>query len=61
MKRKIRSISIAESIDSEIIKDSEIRGLNISSNISRILYDYIKKNSIFKTKKPINILKTKNN
>ena len=60
MKRKIRSISISEDIDREIIKDSEKRGLNVSSNISRILYNYIKKDSIHKSKKQKNILKTMN-
>ena len=40
MKKKIRSISISENIDEELQKDSNYRGLTISANISRILYDY---------------------
>ena len=40
MKKKIRSISIAEQIDEKLQKDSNYRGLTISANISRILYDY---------------------
>ena len=40
MDKKIRSISISEGIDEKLIKDSKSRGLTISANISRILYDY---------------------
>jgi hypothetical protein len=40
MDKKIRSISISEVIDSKLIDDSKSRGLTISANISRILFDY---------------------
>ena len=40
MDKKIRSISISERIDSKLIKDSKSRGLTISANVTRILYDY---------------------
>ena len=40
MKKKIRSISIAEKMDEKLQEDSDYRGLTISANISRILYDY---------------------
>ena len=40
MKKKIRSISIAEKIDEQLQEDSNYRGLTISANLSRILYDY---------------------
>tara|TARA_Y100000593_G_C4073940_1_gene220510 strand:- start:301 stop:468 length:168 start_codon:yes stop_codon:yes gene_type:complete len=40
MKKKIRSISIAEKIDKKLQDDSNYRGLTISANISRILHDY---------------------
>ena len=40
MEKKIRSISISEIIDSKLIDDSKSRGLTISANISRILFDY---------------------
>ena len=40
MKKKIRSISIAEKIDEKLQEDSNYRGLTISANLSRILYDY---------------------
>ena len=40
MKKKIRSISIAEKIDEKLQKDSNYRGLTISANLSRILHDY---------------------
>ena len=42
MEKKIRSISISEIIDSKLIDDSKSRGLTISANVSRILYDYFK-------------------
>ena len=40
MSKKIRSISIAEKIDEQLQEDSDYRGLTISANVSRILYDY---------------------
>ena len=40
MEKKIRSISISEIIDSKLIDDSKSRGLTISANVSRILFDY---------------------
>ena len=50
MKKKIRSISIAEKIDERLQEDSNYRGLTISANLTRILYDYFedqpKKNGI---------------
>ena len=42
MDKKIRSISISEIIDSKLIDDSKSRGLTISANVTRILYDYFK-------------------
>ena len=42
MNKKIRSISISENIDKKLTDDSESRGLTISANVSRILYDYFK-------------------
>ena len=44
MDKKIRSISISEIIDEKLITDSKSRGLTISANISRILYDYFDNN-----------------
>ena len=40
MDKKIRSISISHGIDEKLIVDSKSRGLTISANISRILFDY---------------------
>tara|TARA_Y100000401_G_C8240725_1_gene182875 strand:+ start:472 stop:645 length:174 start_codon:yes stop_codon:yes gene_type:complete len=40
MEKKIRSISISESIDEQLIEDSRYRGLTISANLTRILYEY---------------------
>ena len=42
MNKKIRSISISDIIDDQLIEDSRYRGLTISANISRILYDYFR-------------------
>ena len=44
MNKKIRSISISDNIDNQLMDDSKIRGLTISANISRILYDYFQQN-----------------
>ena len=57
MKKKIRSISIAEKIDEKLQEDSNYRGLTISANVSRILYDYFEN----ETKKTINKPKLKVN
>ena len=40
MDKKIRSISISHGIDEKLILDSKSRGLTISANITRILFDY---------------------
>ena len=40
MDKKIRSISISYVIDEKLILDSKSRGLTISANISRILFNY---------------------
>ena len=40
MDKKIRSISISYGIDEKLIVDSKSRGLTISANITRILFDY---------------------
>ena len=42
MDKKIRSISISYGIDEKLILDSKSRGLTISANISRILFDSFK-------------------
>ena len=42
MEKKIRSISISHGIDEKLIVDSKSRGLTISANVSRILYDYFR-------------------
>lgn len=56
MNRKIRSISITENIDTKIVKDSQDRGLTVSANISRILFDYFDKPKIIKTNANHNII-----
>ena len=42
MDKKIRSISISHGIDEKLIVDSKSRGLTISANVSRILFDYFR-------------------
>ena len=42
MEKKISSISISHGIDEKLIVDSKSRGLTISANISRILFDYFR-------------------
>ena len=49
MNKKIRSISISDSIDNQLMDDSKLRGLTISANISRILFEYFQQNSNTKT------------
>ncbi len=49
MNKKIRSISISDNIDNQLMDDSKIRGLTISANISRILYDYFQHNLTVKS------------
>ena len=46
MKKIIRSISIMESLDKNLKEDSELRGLTVSANVSRILYEYLQGNSL---------------
>lgn len=60
MKRKIRSISIAETIDSKIMDDSKARGLTVSANISRILHNYLKEPKIIKTTSGLNVISKTN-
>ena len=42
MEKKIRSISISHGIDEKLIIDSKSRGLTISANVTRILFDYFR-------------------
>ena len=51
--KKIRSISLSESIDEQLEHDSKSRGLTISANVTRILYDYFQKNTSSGKKLPI--------
>ena len=60
MKRKIRSISITETIDSKIIDDSNARGLTVSANISRILYNYLEMPKVLKKGTGLNIISRAN-
>ena len=48
MNKKIRSISISEVIDNQLMNDSKHRGLTISANISRILFEYLQQNGNIK-------------
>ena len=42
--KKIRSISISSEIDELLEEDSKIRGLTVSANLSRILFEYYTNN-----------------
>ena len=55
--KKIRSISLSNKIDELLEEDSKERGLTVSANLSRILYDYFEN----ETKKTINKPKLKVN
>ena len=44
MAKKIRSLSLSSNIDKKLEEDSRYRGLTISANVSRILYDYFIEN-----------------
>tara|TARA_Y100000361_G_scaffold118393_1_gene109761 strand:+ start:259 stop:426 length:168 start_codon:yes stop_codon:yes gene_type:complete len=43
--KKIRSISLSSEIDEQLEQDSKNRGLTISANVTRILYEYLKTNN----------------
>ena len=49
MSKKIRSISISESIDTKLKDDSDNRGLTISANLTRILHDYFEGEEVDKS------------
>ena len=48
MKKKIRSISLSDTIDEQLINDSNFRGLTISANVTRILHEYFQNNLVGK-------------
>tara|TARA_R100001443_G_C3322787_1_gene170465 strand:- start:33 stop:203 length:171 start_codon:yes stop_codon:yes gene_type:complete len=39
--KKIRSISISNEIDELLEEDSKMRGLTVSANLSRILFEHL--------------------
>tara|TARA_Y100001938_G_C7823595_1_gene297820 strand:- start:212 stop:379 length:168 start_codon:yes stop_codon:yes gene_type:complete len=43
--KKIRSISLSSEIDEQLEEDSKKRGLTISANVTRILYEYFLSNT----------------
>ena len=43
--KKIRSISLSIEIDEQLERDSNARGLTVSANVTRLLYDYFQKNN----------------
>ena len=42
--KKIRSISISNEIDNLLEEDSKMRGLTVSANLSRILFEHLASN-----------------
>jgi len=60
MNKKIRSISLERFIDEKLYQDSKVRGMSVSANITRILYDYFNQQGLLTVNKPMNVLKTTN-
>ena len=51
--KKIRSLSLSPEIDERLEQDSKNRGLTISANVTRILYEYLQNNNPTAKKLPI--------
>ena len=51
--KKIRSLSLSPEIDEKLEEDSKKRGLTISANVTRILYEYLQNNNSKVKKLPI--------
>ena len=60
MNKKIRSISLERFIDKKLYQDSKARGMPVSANITRILYDYFNRQGLLNINKPMNVLKSTN-
>ena len=60
MNKKIRTISLERFMDKKLYQDSRARGMSVSANITRILYDYFNQQGLLTVNKPINVLKTTN-
>ena len=60
MNKKIRSISLERFIDEKLYGDSRARGMSVSANITRILYDYFNQQGLLTVNKPTNVLKSTN-
>ena len=61
MAKKIRSLSLSSNIDKKLEEDSRYRGLTISANVSRILYDYFIQNEKVIPKKVLFTTETSKN
>ena len=60
MNKKIRSISLERFMDEKLYQDSRARGMSVSANITRILYDYFNEQGLLTVNKPMNVLKSMN-
>lgn len=60
MNKKIRSISLEHFMDEKLCQDSRSRGMSVSANITRILYDYFNQQGLLNVNKPTNVLKSMN-
>ena len=60
MIKKIRSISLERFMDEKLYQDSRARGMSVSANITRILYDYFNEQGLLTVNKPMNVLKSMN-
>ena len=60
MNKKIRSISLERFMDEKLYQDSRARGMSVSANITRILYDYFNEQGLLTVNKAMNVLKSMN-
>ncbi len=47
-------------MDEKLCQDSRSRGMSVSANITRILYDYFNQQGLLNVNKPTNVLKSMN-
>tara|TARA_R100000008_G_C3474483_1_gene110662 strand:+ start:219 stop:404 length:186 start_codon:yes stop_codon:yes gene_type:complete len=58
MKKLIRSISLSEDLDMQLKRDSETRGLTVSANLARILFEHFQQAGVQQKRGSLNLLST---
>jgi hypothetical protein len=58
MKKLIRSVSLSEELDLQLKRDSEFRGLTVSANLARILFEYFQQVGVQQRSGTLNLLST---